>query len=108
MPAWPSSEKEFKEGRRSPGRRKAVAVCAWGRAFLATLSLAQMRTASLGDEEEQGSRGGRSGSFGRASTFTLALITASLSFTPEHCGVKSKGVTGKHRGHDHLNAPLNV
>lgn len=48
-----------------------------GRAFLAMPSLPQIRTASPGDTED----GVRSGSLGRASMFTLALIAASLSLT---------------------------
>lgn len=59
----------------SPGRSRAVVVCVWGRAFLATPSVPQMSTASAADEED----GARSGSLGRASMFTLALIASSLS-----------------------------
>lgn len=71
----------------SPGRRKAVVVWGCGRAFLATPSLPQMRTASPVDEDN-GSTGVRSGSLGWASIFTLALMTVSLSLTPERCEAK--------------------
>lgn len=61
----------------SPGRRRAVVVWAWGRAFLATPSLPQMRMVSPGDEDVV-SIGVQSGSLDGASMFTLALMTLVL------------------------------
>lgn len=58
-----------------------------GRGFLATLSLTEIRTSSFG-EETGGSNGAESGSLGGASMFTLALMTVSLSFTPDRWNIK--------------------
>lgn len=59
-----------------------MVVWGCGRAFLATASLAGIRTSSLGDEAG-GSEGAGSGSLGGASVFILALMTVSSSFAPE-------------------------